>query len=178
MKTLAEQMACYTAYHRDGRNRATHFVGVPAIAFSLLIPMAFLRLGVGGIEISLAMLFAATVLIYYLVLDRAIGAALLLFFLPVLWLAEVLVAQYAMLSWIVFAICFVGGWILQLVGHVYEGRRPALVDNFFQVFIAPLFLMAEVFFALGLKRGLHDEVEALYPAHLPDADGQTQASSV
>jgi uncharacterized membrane protein YGL010W len=54
---------------------------------------------------------------------------------------------------------FVGGWALQLLGHVFEGRRPALVDNFFQVFIAPLFLCAEVFFALGYKPQLHTAVE-------------------
>ena len=63
-----EQMAMYTAYHRDGRNKATHFVGVPAIAFSLLVPMAMLRFGdVGGglrrliqIVFGLSIAFAAT----------------------------------------------------------------------------------------------------------------------
>ena len=25
------QMAMYTSYHRDSRNRATHFIGIPAI---------------------------------------------------------------------------------------------------------------------------------------------------
>jgi uncharacterized membrane protein YGL010W len=41
-----------------------------------------------------------------------------------------------------------------------EGRRPALADNFFQIFIAPVFLVAEVFFALGLKRDVREKVEA------------------
>ena len=40
------------------------------------------------------------------------------------------------------------------MGHVFEGRRPALSDNLFQIFIAPVFLVAEVFFALGLKPDL------------------------
>ena len=61
----------------------------------------------------------------------------------------------------VFAACFAGGWILQLIGHAFEGKRPALVDNFFQVFIAPIFLMAEVFFALGYKRDIAERVEQL-----------------
>ena len=46
---------------------------------------------------------------------------------------------------------FVGGWILQLVGHVFEGRKPALADNLFQIFVAPIFLCAELFFALRLQ---------------------------
>ena len=54
---------------------------------------------------------------------------------------------------------FVGGWILQLVGHVFEGRKPALVDNLFQIFVAPIFLCAEVFFALGYKPRLHTAMQ-------------------
>jgi uncharacterized membrane protein YGL010W len=53
----------------------------------------------------------------------------------------------------------VGGWILQLVGHVFEGRRPALADNLFQIFIAPIFLCAEIFFALCYKPGLQSLVQ-------------------
>ena len=42
---------------------------------------------------------------------------------------------------------------------MYEGRKPALVDNLFQIFVAPIFLAAEVFFALGYKPRLHEEVQ-------------------
>ena len=52
-----------------------------------------------------------------------------------------------------------GGWILQLIGHVFEGRKPALADNLFQIFMAPIFLAAEVFFALGYKPRLHENVQ-------------------
>jgi uncharacterized membrane protein YGL010W len=61
----------------------------------------------------------------------------------------------------VFAVAFAGGWALQLLGHVFEGRKPALLDNFFQVLIAPIFLMAEVFFAFGYKRDVAERVEQL-----------------
>ena len=57
-------------------------------------------------------------------------------------------------AWIVFAVFFVGGWIFQFVGHVFEGRRPALMDNLFQAFIGPMFIMAEALMALGLRRDL------------------------
>jgi uncharacterized membrane protein YGL010W len=61
-------------------------------------------------------------------------------------------------GWIWFAVLFVGGWILQLVGHHFEGRKPALADNLFQIFVAPIFLAAEVFFALGYKPALHQRI--------------------
>ena len=62
------------------------------------------------------------------------------------------------------------GWGLQLVGHAFEGRKPALVDNFMQVFIAPMFLIAEVAFALGLRKSLAAEVEARWRDYLPKGE--------
>jgi len=51
-------------------------------------------------------------------------------------------------------------WVLQFAGHAIEGRRPALADNLFQIFIAPIFLVAELFFALGFRRDVRKKVEA------------------
>jgi uncharacterized membrane protein YGL010W len=42
---------------------------------------------------------------------------------------------------------------------VFEGRKPALADNLFQIFVAPIFLCAELFFALGYKLELHADVQ-------------------
>ena len=53
----------------------------------------------------------------------------------------------------------IGGWILQLVGHVFEGRKPALADNLLRIFVAPIFLAAGVFFSLGYKPALHRQVQ-------------------
>ena len=55
-----EQMAMYTAYHRNPMNCATHFVGVPLIVFALLVAMSLIPLGqTGGIPISAATVFFA-----------------------------------------------------------------------------------------------------------------------
>ncbi len=70
MKTLEQQMAVYAAYHKDPRNRLTHFIGVPAIIFAILIPMGWLRFSIAGFEISLAMVFAGVVLVYYYVIKQ------------------------------------------------------------------------------------------------------------
>ena len=40
---LARQLAIYASYHRDERNRATHFIGIPAIVFTILVPLALVR---------------------------------------------------------------------------------------------------------------------------------------
>ena len=162
-----DQMAMYSAYHRDGRNKATHFVGVPAIAFSLLIPMAMVRFaGLNGYAISLATVFAVAVMIYWIVLDPPFGVVTAAIFVPAVWLADWLAQQSALTAWASFAVLFVGGWIVQLVGHAFEGRKPALLDNLLQALIAPVFLVAEVAFALGLRRPLRDAMMRRMPEYL------------
>jgi uncharacterized membrane protein YGL010W len=144
-------MCVYAAYHQDARNKATHFLGVPVIVLSLMIPLSWLRIE----PISAAMVVTAALLAYYLLLDIPLGLAMCVVMAALLWLGQTIADQGALIGWVWFGVLFVGGWILQLVGHVFEGRKPALVDNLFQIFIAPLFLAAEVFFALGYKPRLH-----------------------
>jgi uncharacterized membrane protein YGL010W len=159
MKTIEEQMSFYAAYHQDARNKATHFIGVPAIMLSLFIPLAWIRFEAGGVTITAAMVFAAAVLIYYFFLDVPLALAMLVITAALVWIGGQIAALGSMQGWIWFAVLFVGGWILQLVGHGFEGRKPALADNLFQIFVAPIFLAAEVFFALGYKPQLHQGVQ-------------------
>src|SRR5262249_58278559 len=91
--------------------------------------------------------------------DVPLALAMLVVFGVLAWLGEQIAMLGAVAGWSWFAVLFVGGWILQLVGHVYEGRKPALADNLFQIFVAPIFLAAEVFFALGYKPRLHAAVQ-------------------
>src|SRR5438477_9384732 len=155
MKPIEEQMATYAAYHQDARNKATHFIGVPVIVLSLFIPLAWLRVG----DVSAAMVLAAVLIVYYLMLDVPLALAMLVVFAVLAWAGEWIAMMGQVAGWIWFAALFVGGWILQLVGHVFEGRKPALADNLFQIFVAPIFLAAEVFFALGYKPTLHSAVQ-------------------
>ena len=152
-------MGFYAAYHQDGRNKATHFIGVPAIMLSLFIPLAWLRFDAGGVTITAAMLFAALVLVYYFLLDVPLALAMLVITSVLVVVAQQIADLGAVQGWAWFAVLFVGGWILQLAGHAFEGRRPALADNLFQIFVAPIFLAAEVFFALGYKPELHRRVQ-------------------
>jgi len=153
---FARQLAIYASYHHDERNRATHFVGIPAIVFSILVPFALVR--VAGISAAVAVALLA--LIGWIALDRVIGLAMVAVIVPMVLVAEWIARNTgAGTAWIVFAIFFVGGWVFQLVGHVWEGRRPALTDNLFQAFIGPMFIMAEVLMALGLKQDLKAAID-------------------
>jgi uncharacterized membrane protein YGL010W len=160
VKTLEDQMSLYAAYHQDPRNKATHFFGVPMIIVSLFIPLAWLKINLGPFVVTGAIAFAAVILVYYVFLDAALALASAVFTTLLLVAAAWIARQGAAFGWTAFGALFVGGWIVQLVGHKFEGRKPALADNLFQIFIAPIFLCAELFFALGYKPKLHAAVQA------------------
>ena len=168
MKTLEEQMSVYLRYHRNPKNRMTHFVGVPLIMFSLFVLLGLLRAEVGGFSISAATVLAVAVLIYYFRLDAVLAAAMTLFVAVLLFAAHGIANEGTRPALVVFAATFIGGWVLQLVGHAFEGKKPALMDNFFQVLIAPIFLMAEVFFAFGYKRDVAERMEQLSAGSEPN----------
>lgn len=159
MQTLERQMSFYAAYHQDARNKASHFVGVPMIIFGLFIALGWARVEVGGVPLTAAMLLAAVVLVWYFLLDVPLALAMLAVNAALLTLADQVSLQPIGAGLLWFLAFFGGGWVIQLIGHAWEGRKPALVDNFFQIFVAPIFLAAEVFFALGYKPALHAAVQ-------------------
>ena len=57
----------------------------------------------------------------------------------------------------------------QAIGHYYEGRRPAVLDDPSGVLVGPMFLVAQWLFAQGWRAALRAEVERLAgPTHLRD----------
>jgi uncharacterized membrane protein YGL010W len=145
MKSLSEQVNAYEAYHHDMRNRLTHFVGVPLVTFAIFLFLGWLRFAhYPAIPFTGATLFYFIVFIYYLILDWKIALLQAPFTLFLLWLADRIAVWPFLESLTAFLIAFIGGWIIQLIGHALEGRRPALADNILQIFNAPLFLTVEV----------------------------------
>jgi uncharacterized membrane protein YGL010W len=55
-------------------------------------------------------------------------------------------------SLILFFILFIGGWLLQFIGHSLEKTKPAFLESLSQVVLAPLFVVAEVIIALKLGK--------------------------
>ncbi len=166
MLTLKQQMQSYGEYHRDPRNKLTHFFGVPLVTFALFIFLGWFRfVHPEVLPITSATLFYLAVTIYYLRLDWAIALIQLPFTLTLLVLADWVASLPSMgLSFSVFLTAFVLGWIIQLVGHAIEGRRPALADNILQVFNAPLFLTVEALAMAGFRKDLVEPEPVAEPA--------------
>ncbi|MDX2224573.1 MAG: Mpo1-like protein [Rhodospirillaceae bacterium] len=163
-----DQLAMYAAYHRDKRNQATHHIGVPLIVYALLVALTQLPLpALGPVPLTAATLVLVVLLAFYLMNLPAIGAVALLIYGALYAVAAEVGRMSPEVVWTTFGVCFVGGWIIQFVGHVFEGRRPALFNNILQIFMAPPFLIAEMMFAMGLERELARQIEVRKVKYLP-----------
>ncbi len=174
MKTALDQLASYAAYHRDRRNIATHLVGVPMIVQAVVILLARPAVEFAGVAITPAVLAWVAAGIYYLMLDLRLGLTLTAIVGAMLW-AGGLVAAQPTATWLAAGFgLFVVGWIIQFVGHYYEGRKPAFVDDIIGLLIGPLFVLAEVVFACGLRLDLKRAIESrVGPTVIHTAGGRT-----
>ena len=124
----------YEAYHRHPSNKKTHYVGVPLIMLSILGLASLVRFG----EINLAMISYVLVAAWAMRLDMRFGFLFALAAFPFYWAG-------LQLSWQINLALFVVGWIFQLVGHYkYEKKSPALMTNFLQTFIGPMWIFARL----------------------------------
>lgn len=161
MKTLTQHLASYAAYHRDPRNIVTHLVGVPMIVVALEILLSRPAFMVAGLPLNPAIFLSAVASLFYLRLDLRFGLAMTAFYALACW-AGYLVAALASPVWLATGIgLFVFGWIIQFLGHHYEGRKPAFLDDIAGLIIGPLFIVAEAAFFLGLRRDLQRDIEAI-----------------
>lgn len=160
MTGIEQNLTQYAAYHRDRRNIATHFVGVPMIVFSIILALATIIVPFGSVALSLAALASLALSAYYLRLDRALGIAMaIVLFLMCAAASEMThrLGTGASLGWAL--VLFVWGWAIQFLGHKFEGMKPAFLDDARQLLIGPIFVCAEAFFLLGAKPALRRYVE-------------------
>jgi uncharacterized membrane protein YGL010W len=153
---FCRQLAFYARYHRDPRNCATHYLGIPMLFLAAILPLQALRIAVGSFQLPLAVVLTLPALIGWMVLDLGVGAALFLLLCPLFAIAELIVdAGSAFLMWSAVAALFLIGWSFQFLGHaVFERRRPAFVDDLSQTLIGPMFVVAKMLVGLGLRGDL------------------------
>src|SRR5262245_4838925 len=113
----------YETYHRNPKNKLTHYVGVPMITVAVFGFLSQVNFDLANEDWSLALVLAIGASIWYIWLDLKAG---LLFGIAV-W---VMFALGRELDLVVCSVLFVVGWIFQLVGHYkYEKNSPALTKN-------------------------------------------------
>jgi uncharacterized membrane protein YGL010W len=161
MKTLEQQLGNYGLYHRSKRNVLTHFFGIPLIVFAVLCLLGRIEIPLAGYDITGAHVAVLASVIYYLMLSISLGMIMAVI-LVLMAVAASMVSQLSFYEWLMMSVgIFVLGWILQFIGHYFEGKKPAFVDDIVGLIIGPLYVLAEVLFMLGLYRDLEHEIEAI-----------------
>ncbi len=170
MSAATELMVKYATYHRDRRNIATHFVGIPLIVFGvggLLARPGFELMGWALTPAALA--WALSTLWYLTRGDLALGLTVSLVNL-LLILAALPLGQLDTAAWLGWSLgAFAIGWAIQFVGHYYEGKKPAFVDDLRGLLVGPMFVTGEALFALGWGKSMLAEIESRAgPTHVRD----------
>jgi len=162
MRGLNQHLSQYAAYHRDRRNIATHFVGIPMIVFGVAALLARPRLELAGLALSPSVALTLGAVLFYFALDVRYALAMTAFMGLALVTGTWLATQSTALWLGVGLGLFVIGWVIQFIGHWFEGKKPAFVDDLVGFLIGPLFIVAEAGFALGLRdpvrRAIEDQV--------------------
>jgi uncharacterized membrane protein YGL010W len=161
MRSANELLTQYAEYHRDRRNIATHFVGVPMIVFAVGVLLARPAFELGGWQLTPAWaVFALTALWWLTRGSLALGVAVSTATAVLLLAAHRVTEGSSTTTWLAWGIgSFVVGWVIQFVGHYYEGRKPAFVDDLTGLLVGPMFVAAEAMFAAGWNPALLQEIE-------------------
>ena len=114
-----------------------------------------------GITTSVALVAAHILCLYYLFLDFIVGFILSFEIGFFIWAgSRMYETMPAHQFWTIVLVMNVVSWAVQFIGHgVFEKRRPALVDNIFQVFVAPAFVTLEFLFFFGYAPEMKQKVE-------------------
>ncbi len=170
MRTATDLLTQYAAYHRDRRNIVSHFIGVPMIVFAVGVLLTRPQFALGGYMLTPAWIVFAFAAAWYLTrgsitLGLATSAAV-----GVLMALAHGTTAASVAVWLAWGIgFFVVGWLIQFVGHWYEGRKPAFVDDMVGLLVGPMFVVAEALFMLGWnKRLLHEIEQRAGPTFLRD----------
>lgn len=160
MTPVSFQLSNYAKYHRDPRNINTHFVGIPLIVVAICALLSKPSFNLFELPLTPALLVTIVTCLYYLKLHLVLGIIMTVALTLCLSLGGFFAAM-PMNDWLSWGIgLFVVGWILQFIGHYYEGKKPAFFDDIKGLIIGPLFVVSEVLFKLGMLKDIERDVIA------------------
>jgi uncharacterized membrane protein YGL010W len=150
------QLADYVEYHRDWWNGVMHIFGIISLFLGAVLPLSAWPVPLFGAPITVAIIAVLPVLIYWLLLDTAIGTGILVAAVVLLSTAAMIVSHVPIVGvWSITAVLIVIGVAFQIVGHrIFERRQPSVKDNPSHLLLGPMFVMAKLYVALGFRHDL------------------------
>jgi uncharacterized membrane protein YGL010W len=135
----------YGLYHQTKGNQRTHALGIPMIVVAVLswashwvwATSSFPELPGSLVQLDFAELILGLASAWYVFLDWKLGLPFLAVLYGAYWVGRAISPEFA-------AVLFVGGWVLQFVGHgVYEKKSPAFTKNIEHLLIGPIWVFVK-----------------------------------
>ncbi|NIG55179.1 DUF962 domain-containing protein [Chitinophaga sp. Cy-1792] len=151
MRTVQSWLDEYGSSHRNSTNKLIHWICVPAIFFSIVgfLYNIALPIHLGGLQLTVAHIALALVLVYYVRLSPSLAAGMLVFVLVCLWLWR-FIENHGIAPWKLSLAIFVLAWIGQFIGHKIEGAKPSFFKDLQFLLIGPAWLMSFVYKKAGI----------------------------
>eukprot|EP01095_Lingulamoeba_sp_RSL-Kostka_P003998 TRINITY_DN15104_c0_g1_i1.p1 TRINITY_DN15104_c0_g1~~TRINITY_DN15104_c0_g1_i1.p1 ORF type:complete len:193 (-),score=44.61 TRINITY_DN15104_c0_g1_i1:152-730(-) len=176
---LKKQLAFYGSYHNNNINVVIHTIFVPTLVFTAMVMLA----GFGPIYnievpdcvenfiiINVSFVLLVVYCIYYVALALKEGATWSVF-MVLMWLgSNYWISEQGMGAVKLAAVIHVVSWAFQFIGHgVFEGRKPALLDNLLQsLVLAPLFVWFHILFHFGMSSDIEKEINVLVEKNIAE----------
>jgi uncharacterized membrane protein YGL010W len=164
-------MVQYAHYHRDRRNILTHLVGIPLIVMAVGMLLLHPVISVGDFWVTPAGVLWALSSWWYLTRGALLlGLATAVVNAALMWAAYRTPVWVAWLDWPVLqdqsvwvlglGVFFIG-WVIQFIGHWFEGRKPAFADDLIGLMVGPMFVVGEVLMVFGFMRKMKHDISRL-----------------
>ena len=151
----------YNSYHTHPLNKFFHLLGIPSIILSTLILIRDFYIGYSGnifgvdfnnLRFKFNNILLCCYTFYYYSYGFYPGFIMHIYLTFLNWLSNWLVVNKK-INFKNTSYLFILSWILQFMGHMIEGNRPALIDSIGQAFLgAPIFSLIPII--PGLKKYL------------------------
>lgn len=152
-RSMRDWLESYSQDHQHPTNRLLHWICVPLIVWSVLallwtipVPPTLLRPGAWAV-LAIVLAFA-----WYWKHSHRLGAALLVALAIFALICAGVFDRLGPMSmrWLAVGV-FVGAWVGQFIGHVFEGRRPSFFTDLAYLMVGPAWLMDKLLNRIGLK---------------------------
>lgn len=139
MPAVDALFADYGAYHQTPGNKWCHRIGIPMIMLSLFGMLSYVEIPLAVFPwLDAALILIGVASLWYFAVDWRFGVLMIVVSLA-LWAVGSLLSL-----WLNVAL-FVGGWILQFVGHgVYEHKAPAFAKNLTHLLVGPMWILDDM----------------------------------
>ncbi len=148
MRTIEDLLKEYGESHQNPMNKIIHWVCIPLLLFCTFgmiwlipVPDSFKQI---SFPINWATILMGMIFIYYSQLSRSLSYGMVFIYSGIIGILYNLVNTYGNGLFLPLFILWVIAWILQIIGHQIEGKKPSFMSNLQFLLVGPLWIIHSI----------------------------------